>query len=410
MKRRTFLLSTAALAAVPLLTVPAFALSSDPIENAIARTLARSGARQGLSAAATTNIAEKVGVSLGTVASRGTPWLKLLARASPIGRAITIISTLWLAYDAVSDIFNAAPQDGVTRGTWDGNNPRCNINQVCTFTETAGNYLVTSTYETTSTTTNWTYAGTYTYIKNSALGAAYAPFIYQVWWKIPYGDAAKIRNPVPANSSDKKLKVAPGNLADYLSQWANESPEPVGFAQLINDAIAKAEALGNLSPNSLRVTSGDVLDGVGSSVKISDFSRDTPYDRDPQFVTDNSTGTTPITEPTTTPTPTPTSSGGTGTGTDQCLPGDPSCPAEVNWGTPPTVPDLSDVTPNPFTPSQQTLNALPSGECPKIDFTFMSKHIVVDGHCTVLESKRSMIWTLGNITGMLGAFRILVGG
>lgn len=408
--RRSFLLGAATAALLVSLPTPAFALSNDPVENAIARTIARAGARQGLSASATTNIADKLGVTLGTVAPRGTPWLKLLAKASPIGRAITIISTLWLAYDAVSDMFNVAPQDGVSRGTWDGNNPRCDLNQVCTFADATGNYLVFTTYETATGAASWSYYGKYSYIKNVALATTYYPYKYQVWWKAPYGDAATIRNPVSTGSSDPKLKVAPGNLADYLSQFAQADAQPVGFAQLVNDAIAKAEEMGNLSPNSLRVTAGDVTDAFSvGSAKISDLTRDTPYDRDPQFLTDNSTGTSPVTDPSPTPTSTTGTGTGTGTGTSQCLPGSADCPAEVKWGDAPTVPDLADVTPNPFTPSQQVLDALPTGQCPTIDFTFMQKHIVVDGHCTVLESKRSMIWTLGNITGMLGAFRILMG-
>ena len=432
--RRSFLLGAATAALLVSLPTPAFAeLPGSVAEKTIAAALNSAAIRQKFTPKETWDIATRLGVTLESAAPRATPWLKLIAKASPIGRVITIVGAVAMAYDVVKDLWNIAPRRTTQKGTYDGSTTAeiCPIGQTCKYTDANGTFYIIQTRETSASQSLWTYYGTYSVLKNVSLGSSQKPFVYQVYWKVGTPDLPRVMDPIPADQNEKKQTVAPGNLQEYLQQFADEAPDPVGLTQSLNDMLDHMYSTNGAGLRTgLQAIADDVAKAIaGIGTKVRDWLDDSAYDRAPQFAIDpttgipnpdpgTNTGTIPGAGPgTSTNTGGGTAPGtgtgtstGTGTGTGECLPGSSSCPAEVNWGDAPTVPDLSEVTPNPFIPSQQTLSDLPTGQCPTIDFTFMQKHIVVDGHCAVLESKRSMIWTLGNITGMLGAFRILMGG
>lgn len=431
---RGVLLTSGALLVASIPT-PAFALTpgTGP-EKVIAAALNSAAIRQKFTAKETWDIATRLGVSMETAAARSTPWLKLIGLASPVGRVITIVSAVALAYDVVKDIWNAAPNKTQTKGTYDGSTTAelCPIGQTCKYSDANGTFYIIQTKETSASQSLWTYYGQYSVLKNVSLGSTAKPFVYQVYWKVGTPDLPKIMSPIPTTADPKKQVIAPGNLQEYLDQFANDAPSAVGLSQSINDMLDKMESTNSSGLRTgLRTIADDVakaIAGVGTTVR--DWLDDTPYDRAPVVAIDPTTGianpdpgtqtgtipgagpgTTTNTGAGTTPgtgTSTGTTTGtGTQTGTTQCLPGAADCPANIVWGTPPAATTMQDVTPNPFTPSTALINQLPGGECPTITFDFFGHH-VMNGHCAAMESQRGMIATLCNIGSSIVAFAILM--
>ena len=349
-----------------------------------------------------------------------------------MGRVIAIAGAVAMVYDVAKDLWNVAPNKTQTKGTYDGSTTAelCPIGQTCRYTDANGTFYIIQTKETSSSASNWTYNGTYPVLKQVSLGSTQKPFVYAVYWKVGSPDLPKVMSPTPTTQDPKKQTVAPGNLQEYLDQYANDEPSPVGLSQSINDMLDKMYSTnGSGLRQGLSTIASDVAAAIaGVGTKIKDWLEDTPYDRPPQVAIDPTTGVAipdPGTQPGTLPgagpgTSTNTSGGtqpGTGTGTStgtgtqtgngQCLPGAADCPAEVAWGTPPAATQMQDVTPNPFTPSTTLINALPGGECPTITFDFFGHH-VMNGHCAAMESQRGLISTLCNIGSSIVAFAILM--
>lgn len=395
--------SVAIVLAGPLLTAPAHALDPTPpnrVERLIASALSSAGRRNNKNWADIASYASKMGGTVARAAPRSTPLLKALALASPVGRAITIIGTIALAYDAVKDIWNAAPRQGVTNGEWDGNNPRCTLGQVCQFSEVNGDkYTVITTIETGANSSTWTYNGKYYAMKNQSLGAAAAPYKYQVWWKVPFGDTPKVYDPVPESSTDKKPTIAPGSLSEYLKQFENEQPDPAGFATTINDIAAKTEAYEGLAPNTIpRVTQLDVTSGLqtGVGTVIKDFTTNSPADRDFVIpVPGVNPGTGVVTDPGTDPGTDPAPQPGTGTGGNTGGGGTAMTDGQLDLGEAPDPGDIAD-TPNPLGPDIPLLSggSMEPGLCPVVEGTWKGNVIRVDQFCTWANQQAESLRTV----------------
>lgn len=369
--RRSLILGASAAVVTFSIPAPAFAASPGSVaERTIAQALNSAALRQKFTPKETWDIATKLGVTLENAAPRATPWLKLIAKASPIGRVITIVGAVALAYDAINDIWNAAPNRTTTKGTYDGTIPElCPIGQVCKYTDANGSFSITQTRETSASQSNWTHYGTYPVLKSVSLGSTQKPFVYTVYWKITEPNLPNIMNPIPSGPSDKKQVIAPGNLQEYLGQFADEVPSAVGLSQSINDMLEQMETTSTGIRSGLRTIASDVskaISGLGTALR--DLFADSAYDRAPNVAIDPTTGV-PNPDPATNPTPGTATGPGTGTnpgtsigtetstGSDQCLPGSADCPAVVDWGSPPVIEEIPTVTPmswfpNLFTPPQ----------------------------------------------------------
>jgi len=426
---RGALLASGAVLAASIPTVAVAATPGTTLEKTIAAALNSAAIRQKFTPKETWDIATRVGVTLEQTAPRATPWLKLIGLASPVGRVITIVSAVALAYDVVKDIWNAAPNKTATKGTYDGNIVElCPQGQTCKYTDANGTFYIMQTRETSASQSNWTYYGQYPVLKQVALGAGSKPFVYTVYWKVGTVDLPYVMDPRPTTDQPKKQVVPPGNLREYLDQFANDPPNAIGLSQSINDMLDKMmQTNGQGLRTGLQTIADDVAKAIaGLGTKLGDLFDDSPYDRAPQLAIDPTTGlpnpnpgtqTGPITGSgpgTSTNTGggvAPGTGTGTGTGTEtgtgQCLPGSADCPAEVNWGTPPAAAQLQDVTANPFAPSTALISQLPTGECPTITFDFFGHH-VFNSHCAAMESQRGFITTLCNIGASIVAFTILM--
>lgn len=340
LSRRSLLVAVAASALTVALPGPAWAQSTTSnMERTIARALRSAALRKQMTPAASHDLATKLGVHLGSSAPRSTPWLKALAKASPVGRVITIVGTVALAYDVVSDMWNAAPSETASKEAWDGAAGNCADGQICTFKDSGGTtFAVVTTYEKTTTQSTWTHWNQpgYSVLKNVSLGSSNPPYLYKVWWRFNPIEIPLHTDPRPTTRPDgttvPKQKVAPGDLADYLRQFAEAQPDPVGFAKTINDVLDKMDTVTANVTKGVRLSARDIADAVaGVGTKIRDALKDTPFDRDPRFDVNDEGEVVPAPDPNATPTPSPTPSPGTGTGTGSgtCLPGSASCPAVI---------------------------------------------------------------------------------
>lgn len=393
LSRRALLKASAALILVsPLLSMPAIAATSPgKVEMTLEAALRQAALRQKFTPKETWDLATKLGVHLGKQAPRSSVFMKVLG-AAVRGRAMLIVGGLSLAYSVAEDIFGVASRDETTLDEWTANNPRCQIGQICAIKFDDGNFLVVPTAERSSSASGWTYYGKYPYIKNESLGAASAPYVYRVFWKVPPSDLYEITNPKPRvddnNPATKRQvpRVAPGGLSEYLKQFAENEPDKVGLTQTINDMLEEfykgPDATG--VREGLRTIMDDVAKAVaGVGTKIKDFFQNSPSDRDPLQVTDPTTGQ-PVPDPGTKTdplpgTPTPSPSPGTGTGSG----GGGMTDGTLDLGQAPDPGDPED-TANPLMPDIPLLQggSMQPGTCPVPEGTWKGQVIRVDQFCT----------------------------